>query len=657
MRNSIIKNIAYTFLFIAIGGCQVSERDEDLEAALLCAGENRHELEKVLEHYSDDAEKLAAAKFLILNMPGHYSYADTNAVMAYSREVDSIVNAMRDRPHSEIRDSINQCAIRHGIQNLPTIQDCEIITADYLIRNIDEAFRSWKEGRWARHLTFDDFCEYLLPYKVEELQLLDDWRIRLKDYYTERLHDLALCDVLKNSAYEACRQVNYSLHDSLRPNHGTQLDCPFMPVEILAKVPFGSCDDYAVLASTVFWSLGIPVVRDFTPQWAFRSQGHSWNVVLHSDGRRLPFSGVCTVPGEPHNLNEKMPKAYRHTYAANKELQQLNQEANFIPPLFQNVFMRDVTADYIACRDVAVQLSEKTSGYVYLSVFNDKEWVPVAYCKAKGRKATFQKMGLNTVYLPVRYDDKGRQQILGSPFILHYDGSMEPIEADTTCTVEVTLHRKYPVLEYVAGILTRLRDGEFQASNDKSFGQHYLVHKITDCRAYGFDIAVSDTIPPCRYWRYYTNREGAFCNMAEIKFYESDDTTTAIHGSIFGTEGAWFGDTTKTRKAVFDGNILTFFDAPSFNESWVGMDFGRPVKLSHFYYVGRGDGNSIEPGDQYELLYWQDNRWKTLGRKTPDRPWLVWEDVPKRALLLLRDRTKGQNERIFTYEKGEQVWW
>lgn len=34
----------------------------------------------------------------------------------------------------------------------------------------------------------------------------------------------------------------------------------------------------------------------------------------------------------------------------------------------------------------------------------------------------------------------------------------------------------------------------------------------------------------------------------------------------------------------------------------------------------------------------------------------VWEDVPKRALLLLRDHTKGQNERIFTYEKGEQVW-
>ena len=42
-----------------------SSHDSRLEFALELAGENRTELEKVLKHYEDDPEKLAAARFLI----------------------------------------------------------------------------------------------------------------------------------------------------------------------------------------------------------------------------------------------------------------------------------------------------------------------------------------------------------------------------------------------------------------------------------------------------------------------------------------------------------------------------------------------------------------------------------------------------------------
>ncbi|WP_291529169.1 hypothetical protein [Bacteroides sp. UBA939] len=48
-----------------------------LEQALILAGENRPELEKVIAYYSSDRAdslKLEAALFLIENMPGHYSY-------------------------------------------------------------------------------------------------------------------------------------------------------------------------------------------------------------------------------------------------------------------------------------------------------------------------------------------------------------------------------------------------------------------------------------------------------------------------------------------------------------------------------------------------------------------------------------------------------
>lgn len=36
---------------------------------------------------------------------------------------------------------------------------------------------------------------------------------------------------------------------------------------------------------------------------------------------------------------------------------------------------------------------------------------------------------------------------------------------------------------------------------------------------------------------------------------------------------------------------------------------------------------------------------------------ITFKDVPQGGLYLLRDLTRGKDERIFTYENGEQVWW
>ena len=36
---------------------------------------------------------------------------------------------------------------------------------------------------------------------------------------------------------------------------------------------------------------------------------------------------------------------------------------------------------------------------------------------------------------------------------------------------------------------------------------------------------------------------------------------------------------------------------------------------------------------------------------------LLLKNVPKNGLFVLKDITKGQEQRIFTYEDGRQVWW
>ena len=61
-----MKYVLFILLALILAACR-SEKDRRLEYALEFAGDNRVELEKVLEHYRTDPEKLEAARFLIRN--------------------------------------------------------------------------------------------------------------------------------------------------------------------------------------------------------------------------------------------------------------------------------------------------------------------------------------------------------------------------------------------------------------------------------------------------------------------------------------------------------------------------------------------------------------------------------------------------------------
>ena len=44
-------------------------------------------------------------------------------------------------------------------------------------------------------------------------------------------------------------------------------------------------------------------------------------------------------------------------------------------------------------------------------------------------------------------------------------------------------------------------------------------------------------------------------------------------------------------------------------------------------------------------------------KDAPNMGELEFGNIPENALLLLCDDTKGKEERIFTLEKGKQIWW
>ena len=55
------------------------------------------------------------------------------------------------------------------------VYDVQVLTADYLIENIDLAFEAWQYRDWGKHYSFDDFCHYLLPYWIGD-EAPDNWR-------------------------------------------------------------------------------------------------------------------------------------------------------------------------------------------------------------------------------------------------------------------------------------------------------------------------------------------------------------------------------------------------------------------------------------------------------------------------------------------------
>ena len=143
-------------------------------------GSNHQELEAVLTHYRQtdpNPYKLRAAKFLIENMPAHYSYSG-NEIFQYYDYASQILADTALTPEQQ-RDSL--LAITDlKYRDLPnhTIPDAQIIKADFLIDNIDKSYTQWATCPWASQVTFDEYLEC-------KKKLLKMCRIGIHDVFGE----------------------------------------------------------------------------------------------------------------------------------------------------------------------------------------------------------------------------------------------------------------------------------------------------------------------------------------------------------------------------------------------------------------------------------------------------------------------------------------
>jgi hypothetical protein len=455
-------------------------------------------------------------------------------------------------------------------------------------------------------------------------------------------------------AVAACLAINNELKKGVWVFTNAVEHLPHFGAKAIIDKRVGVCREYADLAVYTMRAVGIPVAIDFTPQWPFRSLGHNWNVLLSEGGKKIAFLGIESDPGQPHKEDHKKAKVYRYTFAIQpNSLAQIAGDAA-IPWLFRNPRFIDVSDEYFDGVDVEIPLQNvgEDDEYAYICVFDNKEWIPVHWGKVDDNKAVFTKMGQDIVYLTAFYRD-GAIVPAAPPFLLTPEGSVDYLVVNDERTQQMKLLRKFPVLT-VRDRMLRIAGGKFQGANVRDFRDSVTLFTVTTPSIF-YQTAHVTNEKEFQYLRYLSPRRSNG-NIAEIAFYSESDTLRPLQGKIMGD--AEVGDPARGREQAMDGNVLTFYDARKEDNPWVGLDIGVRKRINKIRYLATNDGNNIAPGEDYELFYFEGvTGWKSVERKIASDYVLIFNDVPAGGLYLLHNHTGGREERIFTYQNGEQVWW
>lgn len=612
---------------------------------------------EAIAHYakSGDAIKQKAAQFLLDNMVYHHSVANPILEQYYAGIAE--VNRQYRYPECIKKfDSLYSALGQPDAVANVTTSDAESIDSKALIANVEAAVDDWQNGLWAGHLSFEEFCEYLLPYRVGE-EHYEPWRDTLRKEYWSSLEGILKSDDMRRQTYWAACRVNDALRKSRFRNKKMlpQIEVEW-PVSALRNIRMGECYDYAKLTTYIMRACGIPVSLDFTPQWPDRAHNHHWNVLHDNTGHSIPFMGFESNPGHPCKQGRKMAKVYRYTFAYQKQsLYAQNRKAGkAIPDVLSSPFIKDVSDEYFKGHTIKVKLNAQHRGdtFAYIAVFNNRDWVPVDFARVSWRRtATFHRLGAGIVYMPVYWGREGCVPA-GNPFLLQTDGRMKEMTPNEQRRISITLGRKYPLFNRIYQFRMLMKNGHFEAADNPDFlGADTCAH-IKSVSLHGYDtLMVSQSSKSYRYWR-YVSPEGGKGNVAELRFI-ADGKEVQPEQVLFAGNAP---DENKPGNA-FDGNALTFYESNSATNGWIGADFGREIRPSHIVFLPRNDDNDVTPGHTYQLAYYKDGKEITAGCVTATANSVTFHDIPAGTIYILHDMTAGVEERIFTYENNKIEWY
>ncbi len=651
-----IKKVLLFFIFLLSVSC--TPRVDRLEYSLRLSGDNRPELEKVLARYSspEDSLKYRAAVFLIENMPGHGYYEGEH--LDRFKEYYPLLRSMRLKKQSPEMavDSIRRIYGKFDISLLKYREDIHTIDSAYLCRNIEWAFKVWEEQPWGRSVNFDEFCEYILPYRVGN-ETLSDWR----EMYYEKYN--GILDCLRNSDSSdredpaaAARIITDSLTGPKKIFFTSAAPAALPHIgPMAADSRSGNCRDLVDFALYVCRALGIPCASDYMPFRGDGNVGHEWASFLGRDSLYCQDMGNPMVNVSRMKTLRKM-KVYRRTFSVNEELSGLDIQEPDKSDFLKIPRFEDVTPAYAIdfLETLKVPGNELYGGIkpksAYLCMSSRFSWVPVAVGKFRRGNAEFDDIDCNVQVMRVASVEDGKLRFWSDPFYIKESGDLHFYRAGKELQ-DITVFRKFSDNQEL-WLQKRMINGVFEGCNDSTFSKKERLHIIRKLPKRLLVPVRPNKSGPYRYVRYAGPRYG-FCNIADMYFYSIDGEL--LTGRPMGTPGSYGGDKEHDYLSALDGNSSTSFDSKKYYHGWVGLDFGEPKHIGKIVYTPRNRDNHVRPGDEYELFYC-DGNWKSAGRVTASSDSILYKGLPAGTLYILNNLSRGKDIRVFSYDNGVQEW-
>ena len=243
---------------------------------------------------------------------------------------------------------------------------------------------------------------------------------------------------------------------------------------------------------------------------------------------------------------------------------------------------------------------------------------------------------------------------ISDPIIVKKDTSIQYTNANILKNETLNLKRKHPLRDRQKQWLTWIKGGKFQGANNKDFLDAKDLWEIKNA----YMIMNKMRIKPesFRFVR-YVFPDSSFGSLAEIEMYTDSVMKTPLKGKPISSPKIL----PEHLRLAFDGKLNNFSHTDNPNEytgEWIGLDLGKQQTISGLGISPRNDTNSIMEGMNYELFYWGNGKWNSLGKgELNDQVQLLYKNAPANALFLLKNHTEGKEERPFTYENGNQVFW
>lgn len=366
----IYKSYIGLFILFLICSCNKSEQHK---FALQTSQKNRVELYAVLRHYKNDSLKLHAAQFLIKNMPYHFSQEEYFISPNGEKSRPNRIYLNSEKYVKEYCDSLLKN--RHMIEK-QKVYDISLLDSSFLVNNIELAFKVWQKP-WAQNISFEDFCRYILPYRAQT-EMVSNLRRDIMERFVPILDSANV-----ETPLEACIVLNEHLKNIMKYGN---TGLPFYPtIEETYRTGISQCEGLCNLGTYIMRACGIPVTVEQTT-WTKMDLGHSWCAVL-DNGMFYSFGPGEDQPGiHARSFSEvrhrRPAKVYRSRF--DPDLSKINKNDDGYITYLKSLLIYDATNEYLDKPTlIQVPIDKKhiirgKSNQVYLRVYNQYEWCPIA---------------------------------------------------------------------------------------------------------------------------------------------------------------------------------------------------------------------------------------------------------------------------------------